>query len=61
MKKTFIAFFIIALAAATFPSCQKESSRPSNSLNAGAVSNVGKTKYTGTSTLGDSTQTKTNP
>lgn len=60
MKKSIISFCIIALAAATFASCQKDTARPSNSLNAGAVSNIGKTKFTG-GPIGDSTKTTTQP
>ena len=61
MKKTIIPFCIIAFAAVTFTSCKKETVQPSPSLSADVVSNIGKTKYTGSTTLGDSTKTKTNP
>ncbi len=61
MKKTIISFCLIAFAVTTFISCKKETAQPSNSLNAVAVSNIGKTKYTGSSTIGDTTKTKANP
>ena len=75
MKKTIISFCLIAFAAATFTACQKETAQPSNSVDAGSVSNIGKTKpgypiWLDTTSIGqaipigstgDNTQTKTNP
>ena len=63
MKKTVISFCVIALAAATFISCQKETARPSNSLNAGAVSNAtkGQHGFTGGTGTTDSTKATTQP